>query len=148
MPATEISRRCFVILGFIRPELKELEDVKEVWLSLPLVRTRKQEEGTSNEVTGSEVTSKKGERTSKIDSTVNSTVKNLENILKSNDMTDIQLLILQKMADNPNITIAELSTVTELDRNAVNYQLKKLRKIIKIERSGSDKKGSWIISPL
>ena len=63
-------------------------------------------------------------------------------------MTDIQLLILQKMADNPNITIAELSTVTELDRNAVNYQLKKLRKIIKIERSGSDKKGSWIISPL
>ena len=136
------------ILGFIRPELKELEDVKEVWLSLPLVRTRKQEEGTSNEVTGSEVTSKKGERTSKIDSTVNSTVKNLENILKSNDMTDIQLLILQKMADNPNITIAELSTVTELDRNAVNYQLKKLRKIIKIERSGSDKKGSWIISPL
>lgn len=52
------------------------------------------------------------------------------------------------MADNPNITIAELSTVTELDRNAVNYQLKKLRKIIKIERSGSDKKGSWIISPL
>ena len=138
MPATEISRRCFV----------DLEDVKEVWLSLPLVRTRKQEEGTSNEVTGSEVTSKKGERTSKIDSTVNSTVKNLENILKSNDMTDIQLLILQKMADNPNITIAELSTVTELDRNAVNYQLKKLRKIIKIERSGSDKKGSWIISPL
>ena len=50
------------------------------------------------------------------------------------------------MMENPNITIAELSTVTGLDRNAVNYQLKKLRKIINIERSGSDKKGSWKIS--
>lgn len=51
------------------------------------------------------------------------------------------------MTGNPNITIAELSTVTGLDRNAVNYQLKKLRKIIDIKRIGSDKKGSWKISP-
>lgn len=62
-------------------------------------------------------------------------------------ITDIQLSLLQKMTEDPNITIAKLSTVTGLDRNAVNYQLKKLRKIINIERSGSDKKGCWEISP-
>ena len=65
------------------------DHVKEVWLSLPLLKARKNEEVISN-----------------ID-----------------------------------------STVTGLDRNAVNYQLKKLRKIINIERSGSDKKGSWKITP-
>lgn len=43
-------------------------------------------------------------------------------------------------------TQTQLSTVIGLDRNAVNYQLKKLKKIINIERSGSDKKGSWKIS--
>ena len=51
-------------LGYIRPDLKELDDVKEVWLSLPLIRTSKSDKGTSK--------SDKG--TSKSDSTVNSTV--------------------------------------------------------------------------
>ena len=45
-------------LGYLRPDLKELEDVKEVWLSLPLVSSSKKDEGTSNN-----------------DSTVNSTAK-------------------------------------------------------------------------
>ena len=44
------------------------------------------------------------------------------------------------------ITLSELSTVIGLDRNAVNYQLKKLRRIINIDRTGSDKKGIWTIS--
>lgn len=125
-------------LGYLRPDLKELEDVKEVWLSLPLASSSKKEEGTSNHdstVKSTEI------------STVKSTVKTLNNILNSFDLTDIQLLMLQNMIESPTITIAELSTVTGIDRNAVNYQLKKLRKIINIERSGSDKKGSWIISP-
>lgn len=120
-------------LGYIRPDLKELEDVKEVWLSLPLVIESKKSEGTSKQ-------------DSTVNSTVNSTVKFLNDVLGDYETTDIQILLLQSMMDSPAITIAELSTVTGLDRNAVNYQLKKLRKIINIERSGSDKKGSWIIS--
>ena len=121
-------------LGYLRPELKELDDVKEVWLSLPLVRTSKNDKGTSKS-------------DSTVNSTVNSTVKLPGNILDNHEITDIQQALLKEMTDNPNITIAGLSTVTGLDRNAVNYQLKKLRKIINIERSGSDKKGSWKISP-
>ena len=117
-------------LGYIRPELKELEDVKEVWLSLPLAQYNKSVDGTSNE-----------------NSTVKSTVKYSDDIILGDDLTDIQALILQHMIEFPSITIVELSTVTGLDRNAVNYQLKKLRKIINIERLGSDKKGSWKISP-
>lgn len=34
-----------------------------------------------------------------------------------------------------------ISTITGMNRNVVNYQLKKLSKIINIERSGSNKKG-------
>ena len=49
-------------LGYLRPELKELDEVKEVWLSLPLVRTSKSDKGTS-----------------KFDSTVNSTVASTVN---------------------------------------------------------------------
>ena len=96
---------------------------------MPLVRTSKRDEGTS-----------------KSDSTVNSTVNSSSEILDGKEISDIQQYLLKEMIENPNITIAELSTVTGLDRNAVNYQLKKLRKIINIERSGSDKKGSWKIS--
>lgn len=80
-------------------------------------------------------------------SNINSTVNSLDDILDRYETTDIQQTLLRKMTVNPNITIAELSTVIGLDRNVVNYQLKKLRKIINIERSGSDKKRSWKISP-
>ena len=120
-------------LGYLRPDLRELEDVKEVWLSLPLASSSKKEEGTNK-------------NDSTVISTVISTAKSLDDILNGYDITDIQQLMLQKMVESPTITIAELSTVTGIDRNAVNYQLKKLRKIINIERSGSDKKGSWNIS--
>ena len=97
--------------------------MKEVWLSLPLLQATHKEEGANHHV-----------------STVNSTVNFLKGFSDSHGITDIQLSLLQKMTEDPNITIAKLSTVTGLDRNAVNYQLKKLRKIINIERSGSDKK--------
>ncbi len=116
-------------LGFLRPDLRELEDVKEVWLTLPLVQACKKKEEACN-----------------MNSTVNSTVNSLNDILGPIKLTDTQKILLQHMIENPAITITGLSTVTGLDRNAVNYQLKKLRKLISIARSGSDKKGTWIIS--
>ena len=144
-------------LGFLRPDLKELEDVKEVWLTLPLVEIGKEEEEISkvgeevpkyvsivNSTVASTVNSTVN---STVASTVASTVNSLNNILCNNGYTDIQLVIIRKMMEDPNITIAGLSTVTGLDRNAVNYQLRKLRRIINIERVGSDKKGSWKLLP-
>ena len=132
-------------LGFLRPDLKELEDVKEVWLTLPLVKIGKEEEEISK--VGEEVPKYVSIVNSTVASTVNSTVNSLNNILCNNEYTDIQLVIIRKMMEDPNITIAGLSTVTGLDRNAVNYQLRKLRRIINIERVGSDKKGSWKLLP-
>lgn len=140
-------------LGFLRPDLKELEDVKEVWLTLPLVEIGKEEEEISK--VGEEVPKYVSIVNSTVASTVNSTVastvastvNSLNNILCNNEYTDIQLVIIRKMMEDPNITIAGLSTVTGLDRNAVNYQLRKLRRIINIERVGSDKKGSWKLLP-
>jgi len=53
-------------LGYLRPDLKELEDVKEVWFSLPLASSSKKEDGTS-----------KNDSTVKstVNSSVNSSVK-------------------------------------------------------------------------
>lgn len=120
-------------LGFIRPELKELSDVKEVWLTLPLIQTFRKGGGTCSEI-------------STVNSTINSTVNFLNGTFGKIELSDTQVILLRNMIENPIITIAELSTVTGLDRNAVNYQLKKLRTIINIKRAGSNKKGQWIIS--
>lgn len=124
-------------LGFIRPELKELSDVKEVWLTLPLIQTFRKGGGTCSEISTVNST---------INSTVNSTVNFLNGTFRNIELSDTQVILLRNMIENPIITIAELSTVTGLDRNAVNYQLKKLRTIINIKRAGSNKKGQWIIS--
>lgn len=50
------------------------------------------------------------------------------------------------MINNPGITIEEIVDKIGKDRNAVNYQLKKTKTYIKIERIGSDKKGVGNIS--
>ena len=120
----------------MRPDLKELEDVKEVWLTLPLVKINMKEEKLRR--TNSSVNST-------VNSSVNSTVNSFNEIVENIELTDVQKSLLKSMIEIPTITIAELSTETGLNHNAVNYQLKKLRKILNIERYGSDKKGSWMI---
>lgn len=132
-------------LGFIRPELKELSDVKEVWLTLPLIQTCRKGGGTCSEISTINSTVN-----STVNSTINSTINSIVNFLNGTfgniELSDTQVILLRNMIENPIITIAELSTVTGLDHNAVNYQLKKLRTIINIKRAGSNKKGQWIIS--
>lgn len=72
------------------------------------------------------------------DEILNSTV-NSEQI----KLTVVQEKILNLLINNPEITIEEIAEHIGKDRNAVNYQLKKMKTYIKIERIGSDKKGQW-----
>lgn len=49
------------------------------------------------------------------------------------------------MRDDPEITIDEIAVKIGKDRNAINYQLKKMKADRMIERIGSDKTGRWSI---
>ena len=49
------------------------------------------------------------------------------------------------MLAEPEITIDEIAAKVGRDRNAVNYQLKKMKADRLIERTGSDKTGHWKI---
>ena len=51
--------------------------------------------------------------------------------------------ILALMEDNPNITIDEIATSIGITRDGVNYQIRKLKDLKKIERVGGDFGGHW-----
>lgn len=84
-----------------------------------------------------------------INSTVNSTVNTVESVEKllktDTRFSEIQKQIIIAILSNPNITINEIAILLERDRNAVNYQLRKIKEHILIDRIGSDKIGSWHI---
>ena len=60
-------------------------------------------------------------------------------------LTPLQKVILDLMKRQPEITIEEICINIGKDRNAVNYQLRKMKERKIIERTGSDKKGLWIV---
>ncbi len=130
-------------LGYPHPEIHDESEVNEVWLTLPLTKeilSKKGDKVGNSTINGNTV------ENSTVNSTVNSTSDFINEIFTTFELSDKQKLILQYLTDTPTITISELSTAMGLDRNAINYQLKKLRRIINIDRTGSDKKGSWTIS--
>ena len=157
-------------LGYIRPDLKELDDVKEVWLSLPLIRTSKSDKGTS-----------------KSDSTVNSTVDSTlesknpiegqvnydlgqansnkgqanndlgqvkpeqgqENeilgiVKKQENLSDKQKEILIYLLKHPSESLKNCSDATGASPKSIRYTFKKVSSWLNIHHEGPDKTGIWI----
>ncbi|MBD5339925.1 MAG: hypothetical protein HDR98_12570 [Bacteroides sp.] len=157
-------------LGYLRPDLKELDDVKEVWLSLPLVRTSKRDEGTS-----------------KTDSTVNSTVAStleskkliegqvnydigqangnkgqvnndlgqvnpeqgqeneiLGTVKKQENLSDKQKEILIYLLKHPSESLKNCSDATGASAKSIRYTFKKVSSWLNIHHEGPDKTGIWI----
>ena len=50
------------------------------------------------------------------------------------------------MINNPQITISQLADEIKKDKNAVNYQLRKIKEVMDIHREGSDKTGRWVVN--
>lgn len=134
-------------LGYLRPDLKELDDVKEVWLSLPLIRTSKSDKGTS-----------------KSDSTVNSTVASTVNPVDNQsleqgnedkeqvkeqvkgqvNLTETQKEVLIYLLDHPSASLKACSDATGASAMSIRYTFKKVKSWLDIHHEGPDKTGMWI----
>ncbi len=140
----------------------EESEVNEVWLTLPLSKTQlakdenKVENSTvnGNRVENSTVNGNRVENSTvnstvngnRVEnSTVNSTVNGNRVENSTANLTEIQKGILKLIHEKPEITIEEIAGRIDKDRNAVNYQLKKLKEAGIVERDGSDKTGKWKI---
>ncbi len=110
-------------LGYSHPDIHEESEVNEVWLTLPL---------TKNENTVE-------------NSTVNSTVNENSTVNSTANLTALQKDILNLIKGKPEITIEEIAVRIRKDRNAINYQIKKMKEFGIVEREGSDKTGQWRI---
>ena len=153
-------------LGYLRPELKELDDVKEVWLSLPLVRTSKSDKGTSK--TDSTVKSTLGAKNS-IEGQVNYDLgqansnegqanndlgqvkpeQGQENeilgiVKKQENLSDKQKEILIYLLKHSSESLKNCSDATGASPKSIRYTFKKVSSWLDIHHEGPDKTGIWI----
>ena len=127
-------------LGYDRPEIHEEPEVNEVWLTLPLSgSTRRNSTENSTDSTKDST-----------DSTENSTdgYENpiMNEINSDSRLTEEQKMLMHCMILNPQVSIAQMAEAINRDRNAVNYQLKKIKEFYGIERIGSARYGKWNVS--
>ena len=86
-------------------------------------------------VTPFELNEDKATENPTVKATVNPTVK----------LTKNQIDILAKIAENPKVTLTELSELLGLHRASIAENTSKLQKIGVLKRVGSDKNGYWEI---
>ena len=53
--------------------------------------------------------------------------------------------ILSHLRTNPNLTIVELCSLLGKGKSMVNEYIRRLKKLGKLQRQGSDKKGLWVV---
>ena len=154
-------------LGYLRPELKELDDVKEVWLSLPLVRISKRDEGTSKTDSTVNLTEEStlGSKYS-IEGQVNDDLRQekgqansalgqvnpeqgqeteiLGIVKKQENLSDKQKEILIYLLKNPSESLKNCSDTTGASAKSIRYTFKKVSSWLDIHHEGPDKTGMWI----
>ena len=133
-------------LGYLRPDLKELEDVKEVWLSLPLASSSKKDEGTSNNdstVNSTAITIEKGgqEQVNRNQEQVKERVK--EQVKEQVNLSDKQKEILLYLLDHPSASLKSCSDATGASAMSIRYTFKKVKSWLDIRHEGPDKTGIW-----
>ncbi len=60
-------------------------------------------------------------------------------------MSETQLKILAVMKKAPSVTAAALAQECGLSEGGIRKNIARLKALGKLERTGSDKKGSWIV---
>lgn len=141
-------------LGYRRPELKELEDVKEVWLSLPLVSERIKEEGTSKNVSNvnySTVNTVENSGEKRVIEQVKGSreqekeqVKRiLEQVKEQVNLSGKQKDILIYLLTHPSESLKTCSEVTGASVMSIRYTFKKVKSWLDIRHQGPDKTGLW-----
>ena len=147
-------------LGYLRPDLKELDDVKEVWLSLPLIRTSKSDStvnstvesifGYKNSIEGQvndDLRQERG-RVNGNNGQVNPEQGQENEILgivkKQENLSDKQKEILIYLLKHPLESLKNCSDATGASAKSIRYTCKKVRSWLHIHHEGPDKTGIWI----
>ena len=60
-------------------------------------------------------------------------------------LSDIEIIVLSEMADSPHVTLATLAEKTGKSLRTIERVVKSLREKGIIERTGSNKSGSWLL---
>lgn len=124
-------------LGFAKPELKELPDVKEVWLTMPLMGNSHKysqinsQENTSNKAFNNNELIEKNTIISQINSQINLSV--------------IQREILLHMIKYPMSSIDDIAKALRQKVESIRYQRRIMQDIVSTKKIGSNKKGKWQI---
>lgn len=69
----------------------------------------------------------------------------LTKLLISTTQETTQEKILRLIKKNPSVTQEQLATELGITRDGVSYNIKKLKELGKVERTGSTKNGTWVI---
>jgi len=143
-------------LGFLRPDLKELEDVKEVWLTLPLVEIGKEdvgiskvEEAAAKYVSTVNTVENPGQRQVKgqanrgqgqMNSDLGQIKRQIENAA---GLSGLQKEVLLYLLSKPSATVKECAEVFDLSSKSIRYAMNKVGTWLKIKHLGSKKIGMW-----
>lgn len=121
-------------LGYDMPDLKEYDDIQEVWLTLPL----KSNSQINSQISQDIQAGISGDSTEKsiLISQINSHI-NLSNLQRS---------ILTCMVKNPQSSINEIATILKLKVETIRYQRRLMSNIVQTEKIGSNKQGNWRIT--
>lgn len=136
-------------LGFIRPDLKELQDVKEVWLSLPLVRTSKKEEEACKKepsvVSVEQIDIKQvNKHQEQVKKQVNKHQEQVKEQVKEQvNLSEKQKKILNYLIDHPSASLKACSDATGASAMSIRYTFKKVKSWLDIWHEGPDKTGFW-----
>lgn len=72
-----------------------------------------------------------------------STISNVPKSVSKNVPKDRVLLILEKIKENPSITVKELALLLDVNEKTVKRDIEKLKEEDKVQRIGSARKGKW-----
>lgn len=128
-------------LGFKRPKLEELDDVNEVWLTLPLVESHETVSTANDSVNEG------------VNDSVNVGVNNDnsasvgENVGEKSEIniSGRQKDIIDLIKKSPTITAKQLSEILSVTSRTVERDISSLKDMGILSRKGTDKSGEWIL---
>ena len=74
---------------------------------------------------------------------ISTDIKNKDTNKDTNKLTEIQRIILREIENNKNITILEISKITDINLRNTKNNISKLKEIGLLERIGNNKSGYW-----
>ncbi len=124
-------------LKFDSPDIHEVPDVTEVWLTLPLYRNKKQKSTYPSYYDEEEEIT--------VASDIEPAPYGMPKKAGTNGLTPIQEMILDEIKSDPYISIPEIALKLGVKEGFVRSQRRSMEKFVELRRVGSRKTGFWQI---